>query len=88
VNTFYEFPAHEAGLHLTHNEHRNYYETVEQYIEDNGLADSFESEDEMRKAIKDDSLWVLQWYPVTPVGFNRVAASTLYDVMRLANRPE
>jgi predicted anti-sigma-YlaC factor YlaD len=66
-------PEHKCGLHLTHNEHRDVYETVAEFYE----ADDFVSPEEWRKAIEEDSVWVLHWYPDTPVGFYRVCASTL-----------
>jgi len=85
MSQFYELPAHKCGLSIEHNEHRNYYEIAAQFIEDRQLADCFESPAEMAKAIETDSIWVLQWYPDTPIGFYRVAASTLYDLLRYAN---
>jgi len=66
-------PAHKCGLHLTHNEHRDVYETVEEFYE----PDDFVSPEEWGKAVAEDSVWVLQWYPNTPVGFYKIAASTL-----------
>ena len=71
-------PEHKCVLYLTHNEHRDYYQTVEEcyYHED------FVSEDEWLKAIKEDSVWVLQWYPNTPIGFTRIAASTLLAIQQ------
>jgi hypothetical protein len=66
-------PEHKCGLHLSHNEHRDVYETVEQFY----AADWFVSPEEWRKAIAEDSVWVLHWYPETPVGFHSIAASTL-----------
>lgn len=82
----YSFPAHKAGLSLEHNEHKNYYESAEQFIANSELAKDFESPEAMTRAIEADSIWVLQWYPETPVGFHRVAATTLYDVLRLAHQ--
>lgn len=66
-------PEHKCGLHLTHNEHRDVYETVEEYYD----ADDFVSSEEWHEAVAKDSVWVLHWYPNTPIGFNRIAASTL-----------
>lgn len=66
-------PAHKCGLHLSHNEHRDVYETVEEFYD----VDNFISIEELAKAISEDSVWVLHWYPETPIGFHRVAASTL-----------
>jgi hypothetical protein len=78
-------PTHKCGLYLTHNEHRDCYEPLADFIDTReGLADDFESPLEFRRSLETDELWVLQWYPETPVGFNRVAAATLEDVLRLA----
>ena len=35
------------------------------------------SEEERRKAVATNSVWIIQWYPSTPVGFYAVGASTL-----------
>lgn len=69
-------PEHECGLYLTHNEHKDVYETVEQFYE----AEDFVSLQEWEKAIAENSVWVLKWYPNTPIGFNRIAASTLQAI--------
>ena len=66
-------PEHKCGLYLTHNEHRDVYETIENYYD----GDDFISLEEWREALAKDSVWVLHWYPNTPIGFNRIAASTL-----------
>ena len=66
-------PKHKCGLYLSHNEHRDVYETVEEFYE----VEWFVSTEEWNKAVAEDSVWVLHWYPNTPVGFNRIAASTL-----------
>lgn len=78
------FPEHKCGLFLTHNEHRDYYEQLEQWIIDQRLDDDFASPEAMARAIETDECWVLQWYPNTPVGFCRVAAPTLEEVLQMA----
>ena len=67
------FPAHECGLYLTHNEHKDVYQNVEDFYDE----EDFTSEEEWQKAIKENSVWSLQWYPHTPVGFGRICASSL-----------
>jgi hypothetical protein len=79
-------PTHKCGLYLTHNEHRDYYEPLRLFIAERDLVKDFESPSEMLRAIQTDECWVLQWYPETPVGFNRVAAPTLEDALRLASQ--
>lgn len=34
------------------------------------------SEEERLNALKHNSVWIIQWYPDTPVGFHMVGAST------------
>ena len=69
-------PEHKCGLYLSHNEHRDVYEPIEEFYD----AKDFISQEEWHKAVKEDSVWVLQWYPNTPIGFNRIAASTLQAI--------
>ena len=66
-------PEHKCGLYLTHNEHRDVYETVEDCYN----PTYFVSKKEWEKAIAEDNVWVLHWYPHTPIGFNIIAASSL-----------
>lgn len=79
-----KFPEHKCGLFLTHNEHRDYYEKLEQFLVDHDLLDDFASPEALQRAIDTDECWVLQWYPNTPVGFCRVAAPTLDEVLTMA----
>lgn len=80
-------PAHDAGLSLEHNQHRSVYDTAEQWIAENDWCD-WESDEAKREAIEIDSIWTLQWYPDTPVGFYAVAAPTLADLLRIAANAE
>ena len=66
-------PEHKCGLYLTHNEHKDVYESIEDFYD----ANDFILPEEWHKAVAEDSVWVLQWYPDTPIGFHRMAASTL-----------
>jgi hypothetical protein len=69
------FPRH-VELHLEHNPHNGYHETVRVYLE-TVKSISFADQDEKQKAISLDELWVLQWYPDTSIGFFQVGAATL-----------
>ena len=42
------------------------------------------SGDEKRRALENNSVWTIQWYPDTPVGFYCVAASTFEAAARFA----
>jgi hypothetical protein len=66
-------PPHKCGRHLSHNEHRDVYETIHDFYD----PDDFISPEEWHEAVAKDSVWVLHWYPETPIGFIRIAASTL-----------
>ena len=83
------FPKHLNSLHLTHNQHKAYYETLEQYIaRDDGGIDHFESVDDYLEAIRLDEVWELQWYPHTPIGSYKVCASTLEKCLAFALKVE
>ena len=73
------FPEHKAGLALTHNEHMTLYQTVEQAVAEADELQRFQwvSAEQRAKALETGSLWVLQWYPDTPVGFYALAAADL-----------
>jgi len=75
-------PAHKCGLHLTHNEHKNMYLSVEENYE----KDQFVNEEEWAKSIQEDSVWCLQWYPETPIGFYIICASNLEAIERAVRK--
>lgn len=80
-----KFPAHKCGLFLSHNEHRDYYQPLEEFIEEmDGLRDDFKEPEQLSRALATNELWVLQWYPDTPTSFYRVAAPTLEEVLAAA----
>jgi hypothetical protein len=71
-------PAHKASLHLIHNQHKSFYEPITQYLEDR--EDRYEDVELNRQCIEADSIWDLQWYPNTPVGFYFVYGPTLQSL--------
>jgi hypothetical protein len=77
------FPAHKGAMHISHNDHKNQYQTAEDWATDNEQDEFADwiSEEERAKAISEDSIWTLQWYPETPVGFCCVAASSFEALM-------
>jgi len=88
LTTIMKFPKHEAGLSLKHNEHHELYEKIAGYIEerrDYFDDDVWATQTSKQRAIETDSLWVLHWYPNSPVGFNVVAGATLEEVLKRAN---
>ena len=78
------FPEHKFGLFLTHNEHKDYYQSLENFIQERDLVEDFIHHEQHDKALKEDSLWVLQWYPRTPVGFQRICACDLEELLKYA----
>jgi hypothetical protein len=60
------------------------YESVESYYE----RCDFVSEDEYNKAVATDSVWDLQWYPDTPIGFYRILASSLEALQQAVEQKE
>ena len=49
------------------------YETIEEHYD----CDDFVSPEELKKAIAEDSVWILHWYPDTPIGSYSILASSL-----------
>lgn len=67
-----------SSLSLSFNEGNGpNYQTVEQEEADGAGFGDWISEEEREKGIAENSKWVLQWYPSTPIGFHAVAASSL-----------
>ena len=79
-----KLPAHKCGLYLTHNEHRDYYETIEQWLGSRDI--DWESDEAKQRAIGTDECWSLHWYPDTPIGSYTVAAPTLDECLEFARK--
>lgn len=77
-----KFPEHKCGLHLTHNEHKDVYEKLEEKLQDDYYKDM--TPEDRAECLRTDSLWTLHWYPNTPVGFIVVHGPTLERVLELA----
>lgn len=84
-----KFPEHKCGLFLTHNEHRDYYQPLSQWIEEHSQDgdEPWGSPEQKQKCLDTDELWELHWYPNTPVGFLVVWAATLEELLTFANEP-
>lgn len=80
----YVFPEHKASLHVTHNQHKAYYQSIEDYIaeEEIGKAEyEWATPTSKERAIATDSLWEVQWYPDTPIGFCLKYGATLEEIL-------
>ena len=79
------FPKH-ISLTIEHNPHRSGYQTIEEYDAQWGDEPYYVwVTGEQDKAITDDSMWVVHWYPTTPVCSCCFAASTLEAALGAAN---
>lgn len=80
-------PVHKCELTITHNAHRNVYDSLDVWIRENDWCD-WENEEAKARAIATDECWTISWYPDTPVGFYAVAAPTLNEALRLSQDGE
>lgn len=83
-----QFPEHKCGLYLTHNDHRDYYETAETRIDDLKQKDEFPSAEDYQKAVDTNDYWCLQWYPTTPIGSYAICGTDLDALLARALRIE
>lgn len=80
-----KFPAHKAGLYLSHNEHKGVYESVEFFLKDQGFwEEGCASDSDQTAMINSDTIWMLQWYPRTPITSLRVVAPTMEKCLQYA----
>ncbi len=69
-----------SELHITFNDFKSNYQTAAEAIGENFHGwydpDSFASPEEIERCKQTNTIWEIQWYPDTPVGFHKVIAST------------
>jgi hypothetical protein len=66
-----------SSINITYNDHSVNYMDAATAISDGSYGYvEWVSEDEKVLASEKNSVWVLQWYPNTPIGFCAVAASS------------
>ena len=61
-------PNHKGGLYITHNGHKDDYVSIEEYL-DTTLMNEHIPQSIIDECIEADSIWSMQVYPETPVGF-------------------
>lgn len=78
-----------SSLRITCNDHKSNYQTAQEAIADGRwfAADEFVSPEEMQKAIDTNTIWSLQWYPQTPVGFEVLHASSFQAILDHVSSP-
>lgn len=83
-----DFPKH-INMHIEHQPHASCFQTVEEWLKENKLSGYSDTtpEDE-HKMIESDSIWTIQWYPDTPVGFYSVAAASLERCVEISKLEE
>lgn len=61
-------PSHKCGLYIEHNSHKDYHistmEKLDELFNENEI-----DKDEYEQMLLHDSIWKVQWYPDTPIGF-------------------
>ena len=72
-----------CGVHLSVNEHRDFYEKAEQYLIDS-RADEHAPPEVIAKMIETDTIIRLQFYPNTPVGFHLIWHHDMDEALNLA----
>lgn len=72
-----------SSLHITCNDHKVNYQTAKEAIDGGQWVspDDFISPEEMQKAIDANTIWSVQWYPQTPVGFCVLFASSFQALL-------
>lgn len=81
-----KFPDHKAGLSLHHDEHKTNRLTAAEWIADGADGVLWVSKEQKQKAIATDSIWMITWYPETPVGSWCFAAADLDVLLEYVNR--
>jgi hypothetical protein len=79
-----DFPRHDCSLTLTHNGHKDAYETVAQAIDGMYRNAQWVNFEQREKAIATNECWHLVWYPDTPVGQHSVLAADLDILLEFA----
>lgn len=76
-------PRHKCSLSLEHNPHKGEYETLGDWLQGRDWIDDDDwvSMGDKLTALENDEVWILQWYPDTPVAFNFIAAATLEGLL-------
>lgn len=69
---------------LTINEHRNYYQTPQEWLSEQDLQDDEIDQVTIDGIVKSDVVVDLQFYPVTPIGFYRIVHYDLSAAIKRA----
>lgn len=72
---------------IEHNDHKAVYQPIREYLTNNNFDDEDIAPGELEKILATDELWVIRWFPDTPVGHCVAIASTLERALEWANEP-
>ena len=74
-----------VNLHIEKNPHSVGYQTAEQFLNEDSWGSNLSIDpEEKEKAIKNNEIWTIQWYPNTPIGFYSAAFSSLEALLLYA----
>jgi hypothetical protein len=78
-----KLPKHKCSLTISHNSHKDCYDEILDYVDDNNF-DWYNEEHKIR-CIATNEIWEMHWYPETPIGFICVVAPTLEELLQIVN---
>ena len=64
------------SMEIQYNDHKNCYETAEEYFENDFLRQEVTDED-YEKCVELNTVWSIRWYPSTPIGFYSIYTYSL-----------
>ena len=71
------------SMSIEHNDHKNCYENIVEYINQKPMLRRKElSDEEYERCIKNDEIWEIRWYPITPISFHFVCAPTWEECIK------
>lgn len=80
------FPPHHA-VTVEHNPQFVGYSTVATYLKDhNDCPPDFMDDADRARCVESNDMWVMTWYPLTPVGSYQIAASSFEKLCEFSSR--
>ncbi len=79
-------PKHEI-LYIAHNDFKSLYQDIKEYIYEENCMQIYKemTKEEIEKCIKNNEIWELRWYPISPVSFYTIFAPTLEECLNKIN---
>ena len=74
-----------ASVHLDVNQHKAYYQKLDEYLNEHERKNDIDPK-ELEAMLAADTMYELQFYPSTPVGFYVVYGLTLESVLAQAEK--